>query len=71
MFKTTKHERTRIVPLRIIGNILGGFAGNHIFKAMVLDEDGNNGLRYRYHCFMYKNLTKPYEWWGTYYELDF
>jgi hypothetical protein len=37
--KITKHQNTRILPLRIIGNICGGFAGNHLFKAMCLDED--------------------------------
>lgn len=68
--RLTKHERTNIVPLRIVGNMLGGFASNHLFKAMCMDEDGDIGLRYRYHGFMWKLLNKPYQWWGTYYELN-
>ena len=67
---STKKDRTRIIPLRIIGNICGGFAGNHIFKAMLLDEEENHGLKYKYHGFMWKYLNKPYEWWGTYYMVD-
>ena len=66
----TKIEKTRIWPLRVIGNFCGGFAGNHLFKAMCLDEDGDNGWRYKYHGKMWVVLNKPYRWWGTYYELD-
>jgi hypothetical protein len=65
-----KHERTKIVPLRIIGNLCGGFAGNHIFKSLVLDENNDYGLKYKYHAKMWKYLNKPYEWWGTYYMVD-
>ena len=67
---STKQERTNIIPLRIIGNICGGFAGNHIFKAMLLDEEENYGLKYKYHGLMWKYLNKPYEWWGTYYMVN-
>ena len=70
MKHTTKIEKTRIWPLRVIGNICGGFAGNHLFKAMLLDEDGDNGWRYKYHGKMWVILNKPYKLWGTYYELD-
>jgi hypothetical protein len=65
-----KHQRTNILPLRIIGNVCGGFAGNHLFKAMCLDEDENYGWRYRYHGKMWVILNKPYTLWGTYYMLD-
>jgi hypothetical protein len=35
-----------------------------------MDEDEEYGLRYKYHSKMYKILNKPYEWWGTYYQVD-
>jgi hypothetical protein len=66
----TKHQKTKIIPLRIIGNICGGFAGNHLFKSMCLDEDGDYGWRYKYHGKMWVLLNKPYTWWGTYYILE-
>jgi hypothetical protein len=66
----TKHQKTKILPLRIIGNICGGFAGNHLFKAMCLDEDEDYGWRYRYHGKMWRILNKPYERWGTHYILE-
>ncbi len=67
-----KHQKTKILPLRWIGNICGEFAGNHLVKAFDLDEDDNLGLRFKYHAKMWKYLNKPYELWGTYYiiELD-
>jgi hypothetical protein len=69
---STKIERTRILPLRWIGNISGEFAGNHLVKAIDLDEelDSNLGFRYKYHAKMWVILNKPYEWWGTYYTID-
>jgi len=65
-------QKTKIVPLRWIGNFLGGYAGNHLVKAIHLDEslDSNLGFRYKYHAKMWKYLNKPYEWWGTYYQVD-
>lgn len=68
--KITKHQKTRIVPLRWIGNFCGEFAGNHIFKALMLEEDNNMGLRYKYHSKMWVILNKPYTFWGTYYIMD-
>ncbi len=68
--KMIKHQRTKILPLRFIGNVCGGFACNHLFKAMCLDEDGDNGWRYRYHGKMWVILNKPYKLWGTYYIMD-
>ena len=69
---STKIQRTRIWPLRWIGNFLGGYAGNHLVKAIDLDEelDSNLGLRYKYHAKMWVILNKPYERWGTYYLVD-
>ena len=67
---STKHQRTKIIPLRWIGNICGEFAGNHIVKCVNMDEDEEYGWRYKYHAKMYKILNKPYELWGTYYIVD-
>ena len=63
-------QKTRILPLRWIGNFLGEYAGNHLVKAIDLDEDDNLGFKFKYHAKMWKYLNKPYEWWGTYYTID-
>lgn len=68
--KSTKIQRTKILPLRLIGNYLGGYASNHLVRCFDYDEDGKYGLAYKYHAFMWKYLNKPYEWWGTYYLVD-
>jgi hypothetical protein len=65
-----KIQRTKIWPLRWIGNLLGGYASNHLIKAIDLDEDDSLGFRYKYHAKMWIVLNKPYEWWGTYYTID-
>ena len=65
-----KIQKTRIIPLRWIGNICGGFAGNHIVKAAYMDENVDFTWRYAYHAKMYKVFNKPYEWWGTYWMVD-
>ena len=65
-----KIQKTNILPLRWIGNFLGGWAGNHLVKAVYLDEDGDFNWRYYYHAKMWKFINKPYEWWGTYYMVD-
>jgi hypothetical protein len=67
-----KINRTKILPLRWIANFLGGYAANHLIKAIDLDEslDSNLGFRYKYHAKMWKYLNKPYELWGTYYLVD-
>jgi hypothetical protein len=67
---STKIQKTRIWPLRWIGNFCGEYAGNHLVKSLDLDEDNNLGLRFKYHAKMWKYLNKPYERWGTYYSLD-
>ncbi len=68
--KITKHQRTKILPLRLMGNLCGDIAGNHIVKALYMDENGDFNWRYKYHAKMWKIFNKPYERWGTYYELD-
>jgi hypothetical protein len=65
-----KIQKTKILPLRWIGNFCGGLAGDHILMASYLEEDNSVGLHYRYHAKMYKILNKPYQWWGTYYIVD-
>ena len=67
-----KIQKTKILPLRWIGNFCGGYAGNHLVKAFNLDEqlDSNLGFRYKYHAKMWVILNKPYERWGTYYMID-
>ena len=67
---STKTQRTKILPLRWIGNLCGEFAGNHIVKCVNMDEDEEFGWRYKYHAKMWVILNKPYEWWGTYYKID-
>lgn len=66
----TKHQKTKIFPLRWIGNFLGAYAGNHLVKSVDMDEDNNLGLRFTYHVKMWKILNWPYKKWGTYYVLD-
>ncbi len=67
---STKHHKTKILPLRWIANICGEFAGNHLVKCVNMDEDQEYGWRYKYHAKMYVLLNKPYEKWGTYYTVD-
>ena len=64
------HHNSNIIPLRWIGNFLGEYAGNHLVKAMDLDEKERYGMAYKYHAKLWKVLNKPYEWWGTYYTID-
>ena len=44
MKHSTKIQKTKILPLRWIGNFCGGYAGNHLVKAIDLDEDGKDSL---------------------------
>jgi hypothetical protein len=70
MKHTTRIEKTKIVPLRWIGNFFGERAGNHLVKCFDYDDDNNHGFFYKYHSFMWMRLNKPYTLWGTYFELD-
>ena len=69
-FLSNKKEKTRILPLRWIGNICGGYAGNHLVKCFDYDEENRLGFAYKYHAKMWTILNKPYEKWGTYYLID-
>lgn len=70
MNHSAKHHRTKIIPLRWIGNCLGSIAGNSLVKAVYLEEDGNLGYRFKFHSKVWHYLNKPYELWGTYYVVD-
>jgi hypothetical protein len=68
--KTTKHQRTRILPLRWIGNLCGEIAGNSVVKAFDLQDQENFGYRFKFHSKVWYYLNKPYDRWGTYYEIN-
>jgi hypothetical protein len=68
--RSTKIQKTRILPLRWIGNICGAYAGNHLVKCFDYDEEGKLGFAYKYHAKMWTYLNKPYELWGTYYSVE-
>lgn len=69
--RTTKVEKTKILPLRWIGNWCGAIATKNLIMAVDLDEDANWGFKYKYRAKVWKVLNKPYRWWGTYYEYNF
>jgi hypothetical protein len=68
--KITKIEKTKILPLRWIGNLCGEVASTSLVRAFDLDEDGDFGYRFKFHCKVWKYLDKPYQWWGTCYMVD-
>lgn len=67
---TIKHQKTKIVPLRWIGNLFEKISSPHLMKALHYDDHDYHGFAYKYHVIMWTILRKPYKWWGTYYELD-
>ena len=68
--KITKHQKTKILPLRWIGNYLGGVASSSLVRAFDLQDQDNFGYRFKFHSKVWHYLNKPYTWWGTYYEID-
>ena len=66
----TKVQKTRILPLRWIGNLCGEVASNSLVKAFGLQDQDNFGYRFKFHCKVWKYVDKPYRWWGTYYTVD-
>ena len=66
----TKHQKTKIWPLRWLGNLCCTIATNHLVKAVNLDEDDNLGFCYKYHAKIWVIFNKPYERWGTVYTID-
>jgi predicted amidohydrolase len=67
---STKHQRTKILPLRWIGNQCSLIAINSLIKAFKLQEDGNLGYRFKFHSKIWHYFNKPYTWWGTYYRMN-
>ena len=65
-----KHQRTKILPLRWIGNLLSYVATRSLVKAINLDEENNLGFRFKFHSKVWHYLNKPYQWWGTYYTIN-
>ncbi len=65
-----KINRTRILPLRWIGNICSNIATRSLLKAFDLDEQGSYGYRFKFHSKVWVTFNKPYERWGTYYTID-
>jgi hypothetical protein len=68
--KITKHQKTKILPLRWIGNLCGEVASNSLVRAFGLQDQYNFGYRFKFHSKVWKYLNKPYELWGTYYIID-
>lgn len=68
--KITKHQRTRILPLRWIGNLCSLVSSRSLLIAFELQEQDNYGARYKFHCKVWKYVDKPYRLWGTYYSMD-
>jgi len=63
-------ERTRILPLRWLANALSYPATTSLLKAFYLQEQGDFGYRFKFHSKVWHYLNKPYERWGTVYEID-
>jgi hypothetical protein len=66
----TKVQKTRILPLRWIGNLCGEVASSSLVKAFDLQDQDNFGYRFKFHSKVWKYVDKPYRWWGTYYTVD-
>lgn len=66
----TKVQKTKILPLRWIGNLCGEIASNSLVKAFDLQDQDNFGYRFKFHAKVWKYVDKPYRWWGTYYTVD-
>jgi hypothetical protein len=65
-----KLEKTKIIPLRWIGNFCGKISSNSLVKAFNLQDDENFGTRFKFHTKVWHYVNKPYERWGTYYMVD-
>jgi hypothetical protein len=65
-----KMQKTRILPLRWIGNLCEKPAKYHLNMSLHYMDHDDYGLACRYHAYTSTLLYKPYFWWGTYYELN-
>ena len=68
--KSKKIQKTRILPLRWIGNICSDIAIRSLVKAFDLDEQGNYGYRFKFHSNIWHYFNKPYKKWGTFYTVN-
>jgi hypothetical protein len=68
--KSKKIEKTKILPLRWIGNLCGEIAHPHLMDALHYDDHDDHGFAYKYHSIMWLIFSKPYTRWGTFYSLD-
>jgi hypothetical protein len=66
----TKHQKTKIVPLRIIGNMCSYIAIHSLSRAFDLQDEDNFGYRFKFHSKVWYYFNKPYTLWGTYYTVD-
>lgn len=64
-------QRTRILPLRWIGNVCGEIATDSLVKAWALQDTDDLGYRFKFHSWVWEYVNRPYMWWGTYYTIDF
>jgi hypothetical protein len=65
-----KFNKTKILPLRWIGNGCSHIATNSLVKAFDLQDNNDFGYRFKFHSKVWNYLNKPYTWWGTYYTID-
>lgn len=68
--RSTKIEKTKILPLRWIGNICGEISTTHLVEAVHMSDHDDHGFKYKYHAIIWKIFHKPYMKWGTFYQLD-
>lgn len=68
--KSKKIQRTRIVPLRWIGNICGEIATTNLVEAIHMSDHDDHGLVFRYRAIIWRIFNKPYMKWGTFYSVD-
>jgi hypothetical protein len=68
--RSKKIQRTKIVPLRWIGNLCGEIATTHLVEAVHMSDHDDHGFVYKYHSIMWMIFNKPYMKWGTFYSID-
>ena len=69
-WKTTKLEKTNILPLRWFANLCEKPAAYHLEKALRYDDYNNHGIMFKLHARLSNIFYKPYFKWGTFYKLD-
>ena len=56
-----KINRTKILPLRWIGNLCGDIAGNSVVKAFALQDQENFGYRFKFHSKVWHYLKQVFK----------